>query len=239
MARSPRVGAQRSGAIGILLASVLAWAPSAPVAAAYRLDLSTAVLTHVDGFTVAPLGVGFSGPLTNEQLAPFVPDDDVRHQLLDGRVYARTFVRTGGREIGILAFDFGSRAAVHEFLAGARESAARLGGVVVRIAGLEAFRTAVPPERAANRSIQEVYLAVGRVAFVLYLSDRTSAPVTDADATDLALAQAAAVPSEVAAAKDEPAGFNAAYRAGQALGVFTVVTMVVAAVVLSGRRHLR
>jgi len=223
----------------LVLVVVLTWLAPTPALAAGRVDLSTVVLDHIDGYTPAAPGVGFSGPLTDEQLAQISPDVKTREHLKDGRTFARTFVRTGGRQAVIFGLDLESVAAAHAFLAGARESGGAL-GTVSPVSGLEAFRVAVAPEKANNRSTQEVFLQSGPLGFVLALSDKPTAPVTDADIVDLALAQAAAVPPDVAAMKDSgksnPA-YSAGYAVGQVVGVLILVGIVVSVVTATRRRR--
>jgi hypothetical protein len=228
------------GARTLVLLGCLVWCAPQPASAAGRVDLGAVVLDHIEGYTPAAPGIGLSGPLTDEQLAQLSPDVKTRDYLKDGRTYARTFVRTGGRQAVIAGFDFESVAGARAFLAGARESAGGTLGTVVPVPGLEAFRVAVRPEKANNRSAQEVFLRSGPLGFVLALTDKPTAPVTDADVVDLALAQASAVPADVAATKDSaksnPA-YAAGYAVGQIVGVLILVGIVVSVVTATRRRR--
>jgi hypothetical protein len=221
----------------VLLAGMAVSLAPHPAFAAGRVDLATVVLGQLEGYKPAAAGVGLAGPLTADQLAQFAPDTKLRTRLADGRTYARTFVRTGGRQAVIVAFDLETVAAARSFQAGARETAGDL-GTVTPIAGIaNGFHVAVRPEKASNTSTQEVFLQSGSLAFTMVLSDKTTAPVTDAYATQLAQAQAAAVPAAVAAETDSAAGV--AHDVGYAIGFLLPIVLVVGLIVWLRRRRKR
>ncbi|MEA2826599.1 MAG: hypothetical protein QOG43_1038 [Actinomycetota bacterium] len=228
-----------------LVATILVVAVPAPAVATAVVeaspDLPAIVLSEVAGYRIAPPGIGLSGQIGTGQMAGSPEASLAGAQLFDAVAanYARTFVTPQGRTAVIVGLDMGTVGAARSFEAGARQSSPQT-GAVASVPGLDnAFRVAIRPDKLPpGTSAEQVFLQSGRLAFILAISDRSTSPVTDGDATDLAWLQAAAVPAEISAQKAEPGGaFSVGYAAGQAVGVMLLVGLVAAAVV--SVRHRR
>ncbi len=180
--------------VGLALAAL-----TAPVAAAAEPpDLAALVLSQIAGYEPASPGVGLSGALTTAQLEEFVETKEARSMDVAGmKGYARTFTSTDGPLVLIMAFDCGSLAKARRFEAGVR-AGAKEGGPVVPIPGLDGFRGISPPDREDGSSVQQSFFRVGQLGFLITLADGTDNPVTEAEILRVTMAQAAAVPPEVA-----------------------------------------
>ena len=217
---------------------VVACLPGGAASAEPRVDLQAVVLRQIDGYQPAPAGVRPSGPLTDGELAQFAPDPTRRRLLTSSNTatYARSFVGGGQRRAVIAGFDLDTVASARSFLSGVRERALDLGEVYPVRGVAHGFRVAVA-ERTASTSSQQVFVQSGSLAFAIVLTDVATAPVTDAHATQVARAQAAAVPKEVAAQEDASAAADVAREAGYALAFVVPVALVTGAVVLVRRRR--
>jgi hypothetical protein len=128
-------------------------------------------------------------------------------------------------------------------MSGIREGAAKP-GTVAPLPGLaKAARVIVDPGKANGSATDEVAIQSGPLAFVLVISDPSSAP-TDAEVTRLARMQVSAVPLDVAAQTDpttiptQSAGHGLAYALAATLPIGLIV-LIVALVLRRPRRSTR
>lgn len=201
-----------------------------------KVDLPGIVLSRVEGYQPAAPGLRPSGPLTGTELAQFVPDPARRRSISTSETYARTFVAGAQRRAVVVGLHLHSVPRARSFLGGAREHAVDVGDIVPVGGIAHGFRVAVRQGRPTGASAQQAFVQSGPLVFIVAVSDTAGAPVTDAQVTSLARAQAAAVPKDLAAQQDASTPGDVAREAGYALG-FILPIALVAGGLLYGRRR--
>ena len=211
----------------VALAS-LGGAPAA--SAAPRVDLPTVVLSRIEGYQPAPAGVRPTGPLTEGELAQFVPDPARRRSILTSRTYARSFAGPGQRRAAVIGLDLDTVARARSFHGGAREHAVDIGDVFPVGGIAHGFRVAVRPGGTPGGSIQQVFVQSGQLVFIVVVADTATSPVSEAQVVQVARAQAAAVPNDVADQEDASTLTDVVREAGYAVGFLLPIALVIGGV---------
>lgn len=218
-----------------VVAACLVLGAAASASAQSKVDLAAIVLSRVEGYQPAAPGIRPTGALTGNELAQFVPDAARRRSISTSETYARSFAAGGQRRAVVVGFHLHSVPRARSFLGGAREHAVDVGDIFPVGGVAHGFRVAVRPGRPPGPSVQQAFVQSGPLVFVVAVWDTGGAPVTEAQVTSVARAQAAAVPRELAAQEDASTVADVAREAGYALG-FILPVAVVAGGVLYLRR---
>src|SRR4051812_16601682 len=87
---------RRTGVLGLALGLALV---ASPASAKLRVDLPNIVVSNVEGYVPAPVGMGLNGPISKEQYIQLSGNPARVREAIKGRslrIYARTFARLDG-----------------------------------------------------------------------------------------------------------------------------------------------